>query len=361
MTARNFPHVVVIGAGIIGAALAYYLTKAGARVTVIGARQARHGATGASFAWINATIGNPRHYFDLRVAAMAEWRRLEGEIGGLNIVWSGSLLWEGLSPEELDAFVREHGSWGYDIRRIEHDEIARLEPALRAPPPFAALASREGALDPLAAIDALLAAACSGGARLRTGVEVTDIVAEGGQVRGVTTTDGKLAADHVAVAAGTGTAQLLDPLGVDLPMDNRDGLLIHTKPLAPLVNHVLMGADFDLRQGADGRILAGSSFGGTPLDDAPERLAADLLERLGALLYAPEPLELERWTVGCRPMPADTFPAAGPVPGVEGLTVAVTHSGITLAPALGQFLAREIIEGVQEPLLSPFQPARFAG
>ena len=64
------------------------------------------------------------------------------------------------------------------------------------------------------------------------------------------------------------------------------------------------------------------------------------------------------FTVGRRPTPADGFPAVGGVTDVPGLFVAVMHSGVTLAPAVGAFLAGEILDGTREPLLAPYRPER---
>ncbi len=69
-------HIVVVGAGIIGASIAWHLTRAGARVTILAAGDPGGLATPASFAWINASSGNPKPYFDLRMRSMAEWTRL---------------------------------------------------------------------------------------------------------------------------------------------------------------------------------------------------------------------------------------------------------------------------------------------
>ena len=71
-------------------------------------------------------------------------------------------------------------------------------------------------------------------------------------------------------------------------------------------------------------------------------------------------LELDFHTVGYRPTPTDGFPIIGRAEGVDGLYVAVMHSGITLAPAVGLFAARGILDGERDPLLAPYGLSRFA-
>jgi glycine/D-amino acid oxidase-like deaminating enzyme len=68
--------------------------------------------------------------------------------------------------------------------------------------------------------------------------------------------------------------------------------------------------------------------------------------------------EVDYVTLGFRPVPLDGFPVVGPVPGVPGVSLCVTHSGITLAAALGAFMTSAIIDGRDEPLLAPYRPSR---
>ena len=87
--------IVVVGAGIIGASIAYHLVKRGAKVVIAEAVRPGAGATEKSFGWINATFSKrPRAYFDLNQLGLAGWRRLETELGGeLKVQWGGSVAW----------------------------------------------------------------------------------------------------------------------------------------------------------------------------------------------------------------------------------------------------------------------------
>jgi glycine/D-amino acid oxidase-like deaminating enzyme len=69
---------------------------------------------------------------------------------------------------------------------------------------------------------------------------------------------------------------------------------------------------------------------------------------------------VRRRLLAWRAMPADRLPIVGPVPWLDGLYVAVTHSGVTVAPALGRLVAREVADGEPDGLLAPFRPGRFA-
>src|SRR5262249_20467191 len=118
--------IVVAGAGIIGASLAYHLSKRGARVAIIDEAAPGSGASGKSFGWLNATFSKrPKEYFDLNVLGMREWRRLESELrGGVKVQYGGSAGWfpEGKEAAEITAAVDSHRNWGYATRLIGLDE-----------------------------------------------------------------------------------------------------------------------------------------------------------------------------------------------------------------------------------------------
>jgi glycine/D-amino acid oxidase-like deaminating enzyme len=68
---------------------------------------------------------------------------------------------------------------------------------------------------------------------------------------------------------------------------------------------------------------------------------------------------VEATRIGVRPMPRDRHPVVGPVPGVDGFYVVVSHSGVTLGPLWGRIAAAEILDGKPDPRLEPFRPSRF--
>jgi glycine/D-amino acid oxidase-like deaminating enzyme len=357
----SHPHVIVVGAGIIGASIAWHLARRGAPVTLVDAGQPGGVATAASFAWINASWGNSEPYVRLRMAAMAGWRGLDAEVPALQVAWTGGLLWD-LPEDDLRTFANSHTATGYAVRLVDAAEAHRLEPAIAVPPALAAYARSEAAVEPAAAAETLAAAAVEGGATVRTDTTVAALSLADGRVTGVVLADGtRIAADHVIVAAGVATPGLVAPAGVTLPLTDPPGLLIRTASVPKLLNGLVMAPALHVRQAADGRLVAGADFGGAdPGTDAAataDRVFADLR----SLLSTDAPLTLDGFTVGRRPTPADGFPAVGRIAGVEGLSVAVMHSGVTLAPAIGAFLADEVLTGRREPLLSPYRPERFAG
>jgi glycine/D-amino acid oxidase-like deaminating enzyme len=105
--------------------------------------------------------------------------------------------------------------------------------------------------------------------------------------------------------------------------------------------------DFDLRQVAADRLIAAA--------DSPERTVA----AVRSTFRGAGSVELLGTRLGVRPMPADGEPIIGPVAEVPGLYLAVMHAAVTLAPAVGRLVARELVDGVVEPALSGCRPDRF--
>lgn len=352
------PRVVVVGAGIIGASIAWHLAEAGARVTVLDAGAPGGIATRRSWAWINASHGNPEPYFRLRLRAMQEWHRVAAALPDLGVAWPGGLYWE-RPADELEAFAREHTAWGYDLRLVDRREAARIEPHLATPPELAIHAPGEGVVEPLAAAEAFLAAAARSGATIIGNRAALSVIEAGDRVVGVDTEDGRIAADEVIVAAGVDTAGLLAQAGITLPMRFAPGLVLGTAPHAPILNGLLITPSMELRQTAEGRLLAIGRLDESQPDAAIADTGHELLARVRAMLDMGAALAPAFHAVAHRPVPQDGFPAIGRVSGRSGLYVAVTHSGVTLAPAIGRFTADEVLTGHRAPLLTPYGLDRF--
>jgi glycine/D-amino acid oxidase-like deaminating enzyme len=349
--------VIVVGAGLIGASIAWHLAKAGAKVTVLDGAEPGGLATRNSWAWINASWSIPEPYFRLRERSMLEWRRIDRDVPGLSVNWCGGLIWD-LEPAALDEFARQQASWGYGVRRVSRSEILEIEPNLRNVPDHGYHVAEEGMVEPLAAAQAMLAGAVVLGVEVFAHTHVKWLLEDGERVAGVMTGEGAIHAGETVVAAGGGSVQLLDSIGIGLKLKTPPGLLSHSKPAPELLRGLVMTPDLHVRQTAEGRLVAGSDFAGADPMDRADDMARQLHAQVQALVAGAETVALDFHTVGYRPMPADGFPAIGRPRRREGLYVAVSHSGVTLAPAIGRFAACELIEDQRDPLLAPYHPDR---
>ncbi len=145
-------------------------------------------------------------------------------------------------------------------------------------------------------------------------------------------------------------------------MLKRPGLMIATTPLPPICPVILATPDQELRQDAEGHLIA-PAFAGHQSDHA-ESLGSfpvvvnATLQRLRAL-FPGHDIHFARQAMALRPVPGDGLPVVGQGP-LPGLWVAVMHSGATLAPIVAELLADEMTGGPDSPLLAEFRPARFA-
>ncbi|MBI1416732.1 MAG: FAD-dependent oxidoreductase [Limimaricola sp.] len=357
--------VVVVGAGIVGASFAWHLAQAGAAVTVIEAAGIASAATEKSFGWINASFSETPAYFALRMAGIEAWREMGDALGPeAGLRWGGSLWWEeaGDALETQAAALRD---LNYDMEVVGKNRVMAMVPGLAQAPDAAIHVRCEGAVDMAAATRRMLDGAVGMGAKVLVGVALQGVEAPGGRARAALTSHGRIEADAVVLATGAASGAVLAALDFGLPMDNKRGMILHTAPTAPLLEPIVLAPGVHVRQATDGHLVVGEIFSGdgpgaARLATDPAGLAAEVMARLAALLPATRGLALERVMLGTRPVPGDGFPAVGPVPGIDGLYLATMHSGITLAPVIGQLGAAEVMGGPDAALLAPYRPARFA-
>lgn len=313
----------MVGGGIVGASVAYHAARAGAVVTLVEAGRPGSGVSADSFAWIGSSGVRSGPAAELRRSATKEYRRLEAELPGLPVTWSGSLSWkaEDGRPEA-----------GPGQQMVDAATVASLEPNLRKPPEWAMWAPGDAAVDAVGVIERLVAGARAHGAGIRLHSPVTAIRRDAaGRASGVETAAGPVSASTVVLAAGVATAALAGSVGVDVPVEPSPCPLFGLRAPAGLVRTVIHNQDFDLRQVAPDHLVAAA-------DSAEQTLAAVRSSFLGA-----EDVRLVSRRLGVRPMPADGEPIIGPVADVPGLYVAAMHAAVTLAPAVGRLVAQELV------------------
>lgn len=370
-------HVVVAGAGIIGASIAWHLAKARARVTVIDREGPATHASRGSFAWINATWSKqPQRYHRLNQAGVEGWRAL-GEELKLPVRWGGSL--EGVADAALEAAlparVAEQLAWGEKTRLVDRVELASLEPNVD----FGTLrqvvfSGNDGATDPIAATRAFLGAATELGAIVAYPCELTGVAISNGRLSAVQTSRGDIAADRLVLATGAAADASRRFADWDLPQRSAPGLTAITTPMRRIVERVLWLPGVHMHQRADGRLVIGEEAGPPANEAHAARLAGrpdafptreielEHAERLrgAALKYVPRlgPLNFEHVRICHRPMPLDGYPVLGASPSRPDIYLAVTHSGVTLAPVVGALVAQELVNGAAAESLEDFRPDR---
>lgn len=333
---------VVIGAGVVGASIAYHLAARGEAVTVVDAALPASGATRHSFAWISDGGGPDGPALGLRDFAVEDWRRLGTEIPGLELVWSGALTWG-------DEFGRSSAI----EPRID------VEPRLAHLPVRARFSPEEGWIDPVRVTEQLIDAARRHGAQTLFGAPALRLIRdEAAGTVGVDLGHVVLAAKNVIVAAGTGSSALCRSIEVDLPMTSAPAIMVRLSAPPGLIAHIVANDEFEARQSADGTILLPRGYSGEDSDEALARTGEAVRRLLVDSFEDADDVRLQSVDVGWRPMMSDGEPAIGATR-VPGVHVAVAHPGVCLAATIGRLVAAEITTSGAAPELARFRPTRF--
>jgi D-hydroxyproline dehydrogenase subunit beta len=362
------PDVLVVGAGIVGAACAEALAAAGLAVEVVEARFAGGGTTAAAMGHVVVMDDSPPQ-LALTESSRRLWTELAPALPPECEDEAAGTLWVAADAEEMahvSAKADLYRRRGVAAEVLDAAGLARAEPNLRPGLAGALLVPGDRVLYPPAAARWLLDRAVARGARRRLGEEVLEIGA--GRVR---TAAGWTAAGAVVNAAGI-AAPLLTP---GLPVAPRKGHLVITDRHPGFARHQLVelgylksahGADaesvaFNLQPRATGQLLLGSSREFVGLDPGLNRDLRDRMIRR-ALAYMPGLARLSalRTWVGFRPATPDNLPLVGRWEPVPGLFVAAGHEGLGITTALGTArLLADLLLG-RAPAIdpAPYTPAR---
>jgi glycine/D-amino acid oxidase-like deaminating enzyme len=375
-TPRGTETVVVVGAGIIGAACAEALSARGIPVTVLDRGGLAAGTTSRCEGNVLVSDKPAGPELDLVRASRAEWPDLLARIEG-----SDDVEWEdkgGLvvatdddTAAALAQFVAAQRGVGVSAQSIDTHEVRGLEPHITPDVSYAVYYPQDAQVQPVLATMAMLRAVRQRGGSVRSGVTVLGIRRhrQDGAIRAVLTDQGDIECAAIINAAGPWAGQLGDRLGAPLPVQPRQGLILVTAPLPPMVRHKVYGADYVaavlsgeaasqtstvVESTAAGPILIGSSRQrvgfSDRIDPAILREIAGKAIRLFPVLRS---VPLMRAYGGLRPYLPDHLPVIGLDPRAPGVWHAAGHegAGIGLAPATGRLVA-ELFTGTP-PHLDP--------
>lgn len=365
--------VLIVGGGVIGCALAHYLTKGGATVTLLERRRLAQEAS-----WATAGIISPprptndpaalaRARLELRSTALfpsliEELREATGI--GVEYNPSGQLM-VALGADEAEG-LREMIPWqrnlGMVVEWLDGDEVRRREPALGPQiagaiwlPTVASLRGHRLTL-------ALARAAQTGGATIVEETPVDGLLLEHGRVAGVQTRRGEFRAEVTIIAAGAWSAALGEAIDLAIPTEPVKGQMLALADAEPPLRRIIAGGGGYLLPRADGTIAVAATVDPPGFDTrvTPDGLTwlANLVRTLAPALSGAR--VAETWA-GLRPASPDNAPIMGRAPGHDNLWIATGHhrQGILWAPITGQLLADAILGGDLDPELAPYDPARF--
>lgn len=378
--------VLVVGAGMVGAACAYFLARDGHEVTVVDRGPVGAGTTsrGEGNILVSDKSAGPELALALRSAEL--WRRIAERLGANALEWEskGGLV-VATTDETLGAlreFATLQAAAGVSCGPIEPGNLSSYEPNLAPGLPGGVFYPGDQQVQPVRAAAALLYAARVDGATVRHGVEVLGVrTRSDGRVRSVECRVGDAAveidADAVVNATGTWGGDVSARIGAPVPVLPRRGFILVTEPLPHVVRHKVYTADYvsNVASGAAGletSVVVEGTRGGTVLIGASrERVGFDtaisypVLRTMAAQAVRIFPfldrVSLLRVYTGFRPYCPDHLPVIGADPRIAGIYHACGHegAGIGLAPATGEMIADLVSDRSTFVPAEPFSPARF--
>ncbi len=347
------PRIVVIGAGIIGSAIAYNLAIRGADVLLVDeGHKPGSGVTGRAFGWINVINGTPGETsYALWREAIAEYQRLKVALPeALSLARAGSLLWRATS-QETEQLADLHLRADEDVELLKSDVVAELEPCLRRVPECAVFSRNDLALDPAQLAGTFVTTAVAAGASARFDEKVAAIETASGRVTGIRFSGGTVEADVVVMASGSGIKGLAGGIGIDTGIATSPALLLRYACSVPVINHILRGSRLEVRQASDNTLIVAKSYVEDGAENGPQMLGERTLAVMRDELDLPDDVMLTSADIGNRPIFGDGLPRLGFLPQVGGLYVAAGHPGVILAPLVGRLTAEEILDGRRTELL----------
>ncbi|RZI74623.1 MAG: FAD-dependent oxidoreductase, partial [Variovorax sp.] len=375
--------VLVIGAGVLGACLGYYLSKAGQDVLVVDRDDLNLQASGANAGSLHVQLlsfdfgakaqeggGPAAATLPLGPMSVRLWQEIERDCGeDLEIKITGGLMVADSEAgmrfiEAKAALERRHG---IDAEVIDGADLRRLSPALSSALLGAELCPMEGKINPLRATYAVAARARQQGARFLRGCDVRAIERLPGDGAGfrVQTSRGPVRAGRIVNASGAWSSVVGDMLGVKIPVKGAPLQMIVTEPAPPLVDHLIAHADrhLSLKQAASGGLIIGGGWTaafheGMRLNRAERASIEGSLWVARKVLPAVSGLHMVRCWAGMN-VNIDGAPILGDVPGVPGFYNAVTSNGYTLAPIAARLVTDLLVHGRTDVDLKPFRIDRF--
>ncbi|TFL18493.1 FAD-dependent oxidoreductase [Jannaschia formosa] len=372
--------LVVIGGGVTGISAALHAARAGASVLCLDRGRVNGEASGGNAGSLHLQLlswdfgGKAVGSGDLQLRTLplqAEsidlWQKLERELAAdFEMAVTGGLM-VAENPAQiafLEAKAAAEARVGIRTEVIDGDRVRRIAPAISQDIVAAAWCPGEGKINPLAATPPLAAAARAAGAVIEENAPVRAIARDGAGYT-IDTARGRITARRILIAAGGWSAQVARMLGADLPIKGAPLQMVVTAPGPTLVPCLLAHADrhLSMKQTAAGSVIIGGAWPAVTgaagqAEILPESLEGNLWVAARTVPQVGSLQVIRSWAA--MNIDIDGAPLIGPVPGLDGVTVAATANGYTLGPLMGREAAAAALTGRLRQDLEAFSMSRFS-
>jgi D-hydroxyproline dehydrogenase subunit beta len=372
--------VVIIGAGALGAACAYFASEQGLRVHIVERGEISCGTTSACEGNLLVSDKEAGYELDLALYSNKVWR---SDLAPHNHLWEfenkGGLIVAATDAgaQNLVELSRRQRDAGIEVTNVAADEVHAYEPHITEDLTAAAFYPQDCQVQPMLMAAHLVRLARERRAQIWTRAEVTELLRDGDAMTGVVTSRGTIHADHVINAAGTWAADIAQLAGVRVPILPRRGFVLITEPLPRTVFHKVYSGDYVASTTSSDEelqtstVIEGTRAGTILIGSSRERVGFDSTVSLPALrqiaakamgLYpALAKTKIMRNYSGFRPYCADHLPVIGHDPRAPGLWHATGHEGAGIGLAVGsaKLLVQQMTGNEPDLDLAPFAPERF--
>ena len=371
--------VVVIGAGVVGGAIAYYLSKMGKSVIILEQDEVASGASGGNNGQISIIDREPGIELEWAARSMEMYRGYEkkGEFEtDLDITGGLALFY---SEEEIEIgreVVKKYSDLGYNCSILIGDEIKKQEPNINTDIVMgAAYCGEEGRLNPFSITIGLVDMAVKNGARLYQKTKVVDFICKDNRIKEVLTDKGSFKGDTIVVATGAWTRELMSKLGLDYRIFYGRGTLMVTNPVDECIRGPIVPGCFaigtlyegdwnllGLTQHKNGTITIGQDT--RDVKDYDKGVSYDGIKGLASKFLKHFPklkdLDIVRVWSAVTPHVEDSLPIYGYSGDYINMFMAAGLKGaFTIAPAAGLTAARIIAGETDDNLFADYSPIRF--
>ncbi|HCY85537.1 MAG TPA: FAD-dependent oxidoreductase [Desulfobacteraceae bacterium] len=376
------PHIVVIGGGVIGCAIAWHLAKRDARVTLVEQKDPAAGSSGACDGLVFMQSKKPGIHLTLAMKSLELFGALSGRLpfdiefrqtGGLVVIETDA------EYRAMEKYVTAQQDIGLPVHLLDRNQTLEREPALSKNIAGAAWSPVDAQVNPINLTLGFAAGARQNHARILTHTEVLGFRHQGNRVTAVETSQGTVEADIVVNCAGAAAGMVSKRMGMHHPVTPRRGQIAVTHATAPLLTHCLISAKYvaakfdpalaqtagqgiSVEQTDNGNLLLGSTreFAGFDTANTIEGIRS-IIRQTAAVLPAVKSMDIIRTFAGLRPYTPDGLPLLGPVREYSNVFMAAGHEGdgIALSPVTGLLMSELILDGKTQLSLNPFSPDRF--
>jgi sarcosine oxidase, subunit beta len=369
MKHNGTPEVVIVGAGVMGCAIAYELALAGVRVMVLEKESVAYGGSGRNGGGVRAQWRFPTE-FRWAMASVEMFKDLDQELEiDSELQPTGNLILAASEAElqEHHASVVEQRKAGLDTLIVTREEVFRLAPALdrRAPIVGARYCSTDGSCNPITVTYGYANAARRHGVRFLLHTPVLSVATQGGAAVGVETSAGRIPADIVILAAGPWSVSLAEPLGFHLPIVPVRHHVMVTEPIPPLMEAfgIHLGSGSWWRQAKNGSMHIGFGQETPPTfgQQVDPTWAGEASKSILKFLPALRRVKVIRCWAGLYDVTPDACHIVDWAPGIENLLLVTGFSGhgFALGPITGR-LVKELLTDDRTSLpLEPVSLGRF--